>query len=297
MSKNFKIIYEKENIKFNIEINESDIIFDLKKIININIKGAIPISQIGLFFYHDKNKKLKQNISLTNNSLSLFNEYPKIKEIDKIYLYDTGKQIEIITGNIIEYLGPIITFFIYTSYYGFTNFSKVQYFSFIMSNFHFLKRIFESINIHIHTKTMELKMLIIECIYYIIYYGIFCEYYLFNNKNLKWESKIHLGWFIIFFFCEINNFICHVYLRNIRISNPGEIKIPEGNLFSYICCANYFWEIGSWICISFFTKLKCIMFFTFMGAFVMSAWAIEKKQMYVKKFNLKDKKAIIPFIF
>ena len=279
MSKTIKIIYEKENEKFNIELTESDIIFDLKKIVFSNIKGSIPISQIGLFFYYDKTKKIKQNISLNNNSLCLFSEYPKLKDTDKIYLFDTGKQIEIITANIIEYLGPIITFLIYTSYYGFNNFSKVQYFSFIMSNFHFLKRIFESINIHIHNKTMELKMLIIECIYYIIYYGIFCEYYLFNNKNLKWDNKSHLGWFIIFFFCEINNFICHIYLRNIRISNP-----------------NYFWEIGSWICICFFTKLKSIMFFTFIGAFVMTSWALEKKKMYNKKFGLKNKKAIIPFI-
>ena len=38
MSKTIKIIYEKENEKFNIELTESDIIFDLKKIIFSNIK-------------------------------------------------------------------------------------------------------------------------------------------------------------------------------------------------------------------------------------------------------------------
>lgn len=297
MSKLFKIIYEKENEKFDIEINESDIIFDLKKAIFSKLKGAIPITEIGLYFYYDKKKNIKQNISLNNNSLCIFTEYPKIKDVDKIYLFNTGKQIDIITANIIEYLGPIITFLIYTAIYGIKNYSSVKYFAFFMSNFHYLKRVFESIKIHIHTKTMELRMLFVECIYYIIYYGILCEYYLFTSEFKEWDNKSHLGWFILFLFCEINNFICHVYLRNIRISNPGEIKIPEGNLFKYVCCANYFWEIGSWICISFFTKLKCIMFFTFMGAFVMSAWAIEKKQMYVKKFNLKDKKAIIPFIF
>ena len=279
------------NKKYKIEINQSDIVFDIKKII-AKKEVSIPINQIGLYVMKKNNK-----ILIKENSLNLF-DFIKKYEITKrvIHVYSIGKQVDTAIANLIEYSGPIVTFLVYALIFRDKPYSIVEKYSILMSCFHYLKRCLEGLYIHIHTKTMELAMLFIECIYYIGYYGIFCGYYMFNNEKAEFSYWRHLPTGILFLFCEINNFNCHIILRKIRLSDSAAVMVPEGNLFRYVYCANYFWEVGSWICMSVFTGLWQVGVFTLIGFTVMTIWALEKKKRYEAKFGVCGKKAILPFI-
>ena len=168
-----------------------------------------------------------------------------------------------------------------------------------MITFHYSKRVYESIWIHIQINTMELKMFFVECLYYILYFGIFAQKQIFDIDINHRPSFIFV---ILFFISEINNLHCHIILRSIRLNNKFQREIPTGNIFNLVYCANYFWEICSWLSLSIYSSLKSFYFFTFMGGVIMSMWALEKKNFYTKmlhKKNLdinKNKMAIIPFI-
>ena len=291
---NIKVRLEDIGYNHNLffSISQSDIVYDLKKQI-FQKSSCIPLNRMGLYY-----KINGKRIELNSNSSNLKNNLPSTSQLI-IYAYDIGITLPINIANVIEYSGPILTFFIFFIYYQWylqNQCSTITIISFILSTLHYAKRVFESIFVHIHSKTMQLKMLIIECIYYIGYYGIFCGYFIFtNNKKLNYYTDI-LG-IILFFVSEFNNFQCHIILRIIRLKSTIDKKIPKGNLFNYICCANYFWEVCSWISLSVITGLKCVWGFTIIGFLVMTLWGIEKRKGYLilDKENC-PKKAIIPFV-
>ena len=279
------------NTTLSFEVNESDILFDLKKQIIQKIQ-FISIERMGLYYFDSQ----KNKVYLYNNSANIIQS---IKNNTNVYLYDQGKQLDLALANTIEYSGPIVTFLLYIIYFKLylqQDLSVMTIISIILSCFHYAKRVFESIVVHIHTKTMSLNMLILECVYYIGYYGIFCGYHVFTN-----EKEFHLVpdcfGIVLFFLSEINNFNCHIILRTIRLKNSNETQVPKGNLFKYVCCANYFWEVCSWISLTIVTRLYSVGFFACMGLAIMTAWALEKKKGYTIKYGkVCPPKAIIPFI-
>ena len=282
-----------------INLDERDIVYDIKKKI-FQQHNTIPTIQMELY-YKDKNTKKKRIIG--NNSAIVLSAFPELKHIKKIYVHNKGHQVDICVANVIEYSGPIITFTLLLVYNVFVlkkKLTSLQYTIYALTVVHYIKRVFESVYVHIHTKTMELKMLIVECVYYIGYYGVFCAWNLFaldEHRQLKLPKDLIV--ICLFFVCEYNNFRCHIILRVIRLKNRNVVKVPEGNLFKFVYCANYFWEVCSWVCMSLISGMKCIWGFTFMGFVVMSLWAIEKKQSYCKHFHNEKglrKKAIVPFI-
>jgi hypothetical protein len=281
--------------KFTIEITESDIVFDLKKSIFSKIEGKIPLDQIEIFFYLNS-KNLESKIILDNNNLNIIEFYPEIKN-KKLYLNKKQKQFNKIHVNLIEYSIPMILIIIFVYFKGICNLNIIQKYSILMIFFHFLKRDFESFFIHIHSKSIDFFLMLIEFFYYIFYFGIFCCFNLiFDNKN-KILNKKKFFWLILFFISEICNFHCHLILRNLRIFNNNEIKIPKGNLFKFVYKANYFWEILIWFSIAFFNNLKSFYAFAILGSFVMIFWAMEEKKKFDEKFGKNlIKKAIFPFI-
>lgn len=328
MSLTIKVVnYLTKDEKFNITISPNDRIIDIRQEIKRRSAYFSDMShnRIGLFIFipkelligyeEIKNKKNKKKIIRsenntfdikgkypekmklsTKNDFKIFESYPYIINNFKnitLYYYDLGIQINTHLANIIEYLAPIIILFIYIiKFLYFDNnkkLNKIQIWTIIMIIFHYLKRVLESIFVHIQINTMELKMFLIECLYYIIYFGLFSQKQIFKiEKDL--DNNLKYYYILFFFISEINNYHCHIILRKIRLQNNNNREIPKGNIFSLIYCANYFWEICSWIFISLFCSLKSIYVFTLIGSLVMTLWALEKKEFYNKMLIKKNKK-------
>ena len=328
--------YLKKDEIFNINISEKDRIIDIRK--DIQEKSVYfsekSYNRIGLFIFvpkellkeNEKDNKSKKiirsennkfdikekyperlNLS-TKNDLNIFESYPYIKSNYKtitLFTYDLGIQIETPIANIIEYSAPIVILLFYTIKYIYFDknkpLNKIQIWTIIMIIFHYSKRVLESIFVHIQINTMEFKMFLIECLYYIFYFGVYAQKKIYSIEYYLEDNYKYL-YILLFFVSEINNYHCHIILRKIRLKNCNNREIPKGNIFDFVYCANYFWEICSWFFISIFSSIKAIYFFTLMGGVIMTLWALEKKEFYnkmlFKKYNKinNNKKAIIPFI-
>lgn len=300
--------------------------------------SELSMSRIGFFFYMEKpqcvkeqeqtsNLRKKSFIDLLNvikvkipndNSLVILKAFPylvqlseqnhtlftnsesnKIKPKFILYLTDLGIQIPTVYANFVEYSMPAVLTAVFMFYiHDYNYLYNYQIVTGLMIMFHYIKRVFETLYIHIQINTMELRMFIIECIYYIGFFGIVVQSYLFMDGANVQVTIFKIIIFNIFIFSELNNFACHMILRKIRIPNKFNREIPRGNLFEYVYCANYFWEICSWLSISLFCEAISMFIFCILGAVIMSCWAVEKKIKYEKRFKpaISNKKAIIPYI-
>lgn len=95
------------------------------------------------------------------------------------------------------------------------------------------------------------------------------------------------------------NFDAHVRLRNLRPLGTKKRGIPFGQMFSYVSCANYFWEICIWFCFALLTNCATSYLFFVVGAVQMVAWGKNKHANYKREFGKrypKNRKAVIPFI-
>ena len=102
----------------------------------------------------------------------------------------------------------------------------------------------------------------------------------------------------------MGNLHAHLTLRGLRRPGTNERRIPTGNLFGLVSCANYTFEILAWIGFSIFTQSLASWFFTIQGAGQMVIWALGKHKNYRREFNgsngvpqyPRGRKAIFPFI-
>jgi very-long-chain enoyl-CoA reductase len=267
------------------------------KIVNTFNLKSFDINRIGLSLVTANEKK---NLSSIYSSLSSYNATPG----STIVVKDLGYQVNWRYVYIIEYLGPLIIVLLMFALNGHFNGSNARNMLFIMSSFHYLKRVLESAYVHLFSKpTMPLANLFINCGYYWGLYGLFCGYYLFISKTSGIEDH-PLGvlryFFAFLFFCaEAQNLKCHLILMELKIKNKGDKGIPNGCGFEYVSCANYFWEVVAWICFSLFSNHFSCYIFTACGLFIMSKWALQKHRLYKKTFGdkyPKNRKAIIPFL-
>ncbi len=92
-------------------------------------------------------------------------------------------------------------------------------------------------------------------------------------------------------------------LRNLR--PPGtkvrKIPYPTSNpftqMFNFVSCPNYTYEIGSWIAFSVMSQSLPALLFTAAGFYQMTMWALGKHRNYKKEFkDYPRRKAIVPFI-
>jgi len=69
-------------------------------------------------------------------------------------------------------------------------------------------------------------------------------------------------------------------------------------MFNFVSCANYFFEILSWVAVSIVTNDIAAHVFLAFSAFTMTQWALKKHRQYKKEFgkSYPKRKAIIPFI-
>ena len=155
----------------------------------------------------------------------------------KIEIKDIGPQIDYRLVYILEYLGPLLlTLFFFIRYiiiFKKLNQAKEICFNiiiyFLMSIFHYGKRLVESIFVHIFSRsTMPLKNLFFNCTYYWGIYGILCCYTLFSPYSTDIKSwKISRYFFVLFFFsAELKNLKTHLILRDIKIRTKGRKYLP-----------------------------------------------------------------------
>ena len=282
---------------------------DLKKRIYevLSLNGKINLNRLGLFYSTNKNdRKNKFALSEDNKQLLYYDNISDENTI--IYVKDIGPQISYKLVYIIEYLGPLFfTLIFFLRLYKVKsskneNIQTIQLFYFLMSTFHYVKRILETLFIHIFSRdTMPLKNLFKNCAYYWGLYGILCCYFIFHPNYTPINFLLGLRYiFVMFFFnAEIKNLKCHIILRDLKKYNNGK-KAPPPNKdgFEVCTCANYFWEFLAWFCFSIFSLHWSIILFTCCGFYQMKEWALKKhkilNEVYGDKYP-KNRKAFIPY--
>ena len=105
---------------------------------------------------------------------------------------------------------------------------------------------------------------------------------------------------------ELGNLSIHLLLRDLRPPGTTERRIPYPNktnpftqLFNFVSCPNYTYEIGSWLGFSLMTQTLTAFLFALAGAGQMTLWALGKHRAYKKEFTdkyPKQRKSIIPFL-
>ncbi|XP_014665585.1 PREDICTED: 3-oxo-5-alpha-steroid 4-dehydrogenase 1-like isoform X2 [Priapulus caudatus] len=126
------------------------------------------------------------------------------------------------------------------------------------------------------------------------YHGKYAKYHTY----ILFHPRFPLGILMFFVGMLINIHSDHI-LRNLR--KPGELiyRIPNGGMFEYVSCANFFGEVVEWsgyalICWS----LPALAFLLFVLV-NLGARSWHHHRSYIAKFEdyPKNRKALIPFIF
>lgn len=287
-----------------IYVSIDDTVLDVKKKIKSNLNISLDLTRIGMSLI-PKSQTPSQN----PKKVSLNNTWKKILDYgvqpgDEISVKDLGLQISWSLVYVIEYLGPLLIVLLFFILKGHFNQSHVVNLAFIMSTFHYLKRILETILVHKFSQdTLPISQLAKNCIYYWGLYGLFCGNYVFlcTDECVGYNPLGNFRYFFAFlFFCaEIKNLKCHLIQRDLKDANRGEKGIPHGEGFELVSCANYFWEIVCWFCFSVFIWHWSLIVFTVAGAYVMTGWALKRHSNYKKIFGdryPKNRKAIFPYI-
>jgi len=178
--------------------------------------------------------------------------------------------------------------------------SKLQYLALLAWEFHYAKRVLETIFVHRFSHgTMPISNLFKNSTYYWGFAAV-VSYFL----NLPGASRdphdltlVYAG-FASFFLFEICNGIAHLQLRNLRPAGTRTRNIPRGFAFTFVSCPNYTFEILAWFSFAYFTWSLPALVFTVVGAVQMWFWAVKKHKNYRKEFPNypKGRKVLIPFI-
>ncbi|KAJ8953261.1 hypothetical protein NQ318_015843 [Aromia moschata] len=232
--------------------------------------------------------------------------------IKKIYIKDLGPQIGWNTVFLFEYAGPLIIYIIvacrpwllYGDKGNEIEMSLTAKIATVCWSIHYLKRILETLFVHRFSHgTMPIRNLFKNCGYYwgfTLYVAYHVNHPLFTPPPLV----LQIIGIALFVACEVGNFSVHILLRNLRPAGTGVRKIPVPgkciftNLFNFVSCPNYTYEIGAWIGFTLMTSCLPAGLFTLAGFYQMAVWAQGKHRNYLKEFPdyPKQRKAIVPFI-
>ncbi|CDR96426.1 3-oxo-5-alpha-steroid 4-dehydrogenase family protein, putative [Babesia bigemina] len=232
-----------------------------------------------------------------------------VLEDSSLYFKDLGVQISWRLVFFLEYIGPLmilpVLYHFPWIFYGshVAPKSNVQFWTYCMLMFHFMKREVESIFVHRFSKTtMPIINLFTNCFHYWVLCACGIGYYVFHPRYTEIRlfcrhEKVLLV--LMFFFFQFMTFMTHITLRNLRPKATKVRGIPQNWGFQYVSCANYFWELLIWVVVALFTNTVPAYFFTFAVATILCNWAKKKHQRYIKEFPHYDKtkKAIIPFVY
>tara|TARA_B100001996_G_scaffold175773_1_gene134222 strand:+ start:1280 stop:2020 length:741 start_codon:yes stop_codon:yes gene_type:complete len=152
--------------------------------------------------------------------------------------------------------------------------------------------------LRIKTKGKRMPLIIAaSALFFNLINGLINGYYLSNTNYLEINYYILLLGLIIFFIGLIININSDNKLIGLRLKNEeNKYVIPNGGLFNYISCPNFFGELIEWLGFAIITlNLGSLSFFiwTFIN---LVPRAISHHKWYKENFNdyPKNRKAIIP---
>uniref|UniRef100_A0A914V456 very-long-chain enoyl-CoA reductase n=1 Tax=Plectus sambesii TaxID=2011161 RepID=A0A914V456_9BILA len=246
-------------------------------------------------------------------------EEQRVKELNlptkgaQLYFRDLGPQIGWQTVFLIEYAGPL---FIYPLFwlrpsiiYGSKAsepMAQVVNIACLAWSFHYAKRLFETVFIHRFSHGTMPQFNVVKNSSY--YWG-FCAFvsYFVNHPLYTPPAfgavQVYAG-LAGFILAELGNYSIHLLFRNLRPAGSKERKIPVPNgnpftqLFNFVSCPNYTYEVAAWLSFSIMTQSLPALLFTIAGFVQMAIWAKGKHRNYKKEFSNypKGRTAIIPFL-
>ena len=295
-----------KDVEINLTIKEfKDLIYE-----KLNLKNQVSRNRLGIMIVLNKDdKEIKTFLSDDFQKLSF---YEGADNPDTVFhIKDIGAQINYRLVYVIEYLGPLIFSLIFFIRYAYiykklnpqNNLQVHVCCYFIMTIFHYTKRIMESLYVHIFSRTtMPLSNLFKNCAYYWGIFGLLCGYTLFDPYGKDLTFLIFPRYVFILFFigAEMENLKTHSILREMKINGKGKkIMPPKTDGFQYVLCANYMWEFFAWLSFSLFSLNIFVILFTFCGFLQMMQWALKKRnemQRLLGDNYPKDLYAFIPSI-
>jgi len=290
------------------KFSEEDTVDSVKRKVHETRKWQYPSRQ-WLTIGNDERTKIP--LKDGDQKLSALVTQGKLGSGDALYLKDLGPQIGWKTVFHVEYFGPILIhslfYFCPQCFYGGESvkpFSLTQKVAYWLVIIHYLKREYETHFVHrFSLETMPLFNIFKNSFHYWILCGLNIAYFLYHPQFLatKPDLIVYLS-AAIFLFAESQNYACHMILRNLRPEGTKKRGIPKGNLFGYVACANYFWELLAWLVFAFFTQTLAAYFFFFVSFAQISVWAIKKAKLLKQQereegIKTKGRKVLIPFIF
>jgi very-long-chain enoyl-CoA reductase len=234
-----------------------------------------------------------------------------VEDQNMLYFKDRGLQIGWTTVFLTEYAGPLLVYlWVYTRpwlLYGDGAASKpynqVATLAAGCWTLHYAKRLLETMFVHrFSNATMPVKNIFINSAYY---WG-FAAFVAYNNCHPLYTApkmtQVYVG-LAGFLFCELGNLSIHVALRNLRPAGSKERKIPYATsnpftqLFNFVSCPNYTYEVGAWVFFSIMSQSLPAAMFCFAGAYQMTMWALGKHKNYRAEFkDYPRRKAIVPLL-
>ncbi|KAA8534613.1 hypothetical protein F0562_032128 [Nyssa sinensis] len=211
----------------------------------------------------------------------------------------SAKQIKLssTTGMLILYtpafLAGVASFCIYPD--GGTRFLLVE----SALTIHFFKRVFEVLFVHKYSGGMILdSVMLISFFYFIATVGMIYFQHLTQGFPEPSIDLKYLG-LVLFLVGICGNFYHHYLLSKLREKNEKGYKIPKGGLFNLVLCPHYFFEILTFLGISFISQTMFSYSCAVGSAFYLMGRSYVTRKWYISKFENfpKEVKALIPYVF
>lgn len=196
---------------------------------------------------------------------------------------DLGLQVSWTTVFLVEYFGPILITLLLIIFqkeiYGKeSEYTLNQKLGIFMVLLHYVKREFETILVHrFSNDTMPFMNIFKNSTHYWIFFGVFNMYFFLHPSYTPpaWATEtFFIGSTVLFCIFEFLNLQCHLVLKNLRKPGTTERGIPVGWGFSYVSCANYFWEAMAWLTFAVQSQVLGAYFFLAVSFFQMLQWAL-----------------------
>lgn len=173
----------------------------------------------------------------------------------------------------------------------------------ILYQVHLLRRVYESIQVHIYSKEpMHIVNILLMWAYY-FFAPLALHFDLILSHNDATPLVMLCCGIGLFFIGNAVQAHSHVLLRRLREKNKSEKRyfIPEGGLFNYVSSPHYFGELILYLgllLISNVSEVGPIILFTFV-AVTMISQSVKVHKWYNYKFKEEyplERKAIIPYV-
>jgi very-long-chain enoyl-CoA reductase len=145
---------------------------------------------------------------------------------------------------------------------------------------HFVKRELETLFVHrFSAETMPFFNIFRNSAHYWALAGVVFGYVVYHPAFSHIDRTLNQAILALalFTYAELSNLYTHITLRRLRPKGTRVRQIPCGYGFDWpfggISCANYFFEIMSWVVIAVWSECWAIVPFLATAVFIMDRWA------------------------